>query len=98
MAKLFFAGYLLFLINSTYLAVFALPTIFYAFNVLFHVGFGVVLALPLLIYGMRLVRTAASDAGRWGALALQTGFWLMVGGIAAGMALIILSNVRPNRW
>ncbi len=98
MAKLFFAGCLLLLLNSAYLAVFASPTLFYAFNVLFHVGFGVVLALPFLIHGVRLVRTAASDPGRWGALALQMGFWLMVGSITAGIALIILGNVRPNRW
>ncbi len=98
MAKLFFAGCLLLLLNSAYLAVFASPTIFYALNVLFHVGFGVVLALPFLIYGVRLVRTAAPDLGQWGNLALRTGFWLMVGSMIAGLALILFGNIRPNRW
>src|SRR5262245_36500568 len=98
MVKFLYAGCLLLLINSAYLTAFASPTIFYALNVLFHVGLGIVLILPFLIYGVRLTRAIVPDMGLWGKLALRMGFWLMVGSIAAGVALIILGNVRPNRW
>ena len=97
-AKLLFTGCLALLVNSAYLAVFASPTIFYFANVLFHVGFGIVLVIPFFIYGPRLVRTAAASTGRWGAMVAQAGFWIMAGSMMAAMALIILGNVRPNRW
>ena len=50
MRKIFFYAFLILLINSAYLFSFGEPTLFYIFNVLFHVGLGVVLIIPFSIY------------------------------------------------
>ena len=48
--------FLILLINSAYLFSFGEPTLFYIFNVLFHVGLGVVLIIPFSIYTYQYLR------------------------------------------
>ena len=56
MRKIFFCAFLILLINSAYLFSFGEPTLFYIFNVLFHVGLGVVLIIPFSIYTYQYLR------------------------------------------
>ncbi len=91
LSSLILWGSPLLLINTTYLALFASPSIFYALNVLFHIGLGFVLVLPSLVYGIGLVC-------RRGGKALGAGLGLMAGSVMAALALILMGNIRPHRW
>src|SRR5215510_2571240 len=51
--KLLVIGYLILLINSSYLAAFADPTLFYFGNVAFHLLFGVVLTIIFALHALK---------------------------------------------
>ncbi|NIR48779.1 MAG: hypothetical protein GWN55_05250, partial [Phycisphaerae bacterium] len=97
MKKLLKAGFLLLIINSAYLASFASPDIFYMANVLFHVIFGVVIIVPFLVYGFRLLQRTTSELGQVGQVVGYAAYSLMILSMGAGLYLIIFGNLRPNR-
>jgi tetratricopeptide (TPR) repeat protein len=85
-------GFAVLLLNASYLAAFADPTLFYFANVLLHVGLGLV----LLIAAVPLVRRVTS--ARIGA---RTS-WLAVGialaaAASTGIYLILVGNLTPER-
>lgn len=96
--KIIVAGFLLLLVNSGYLAASGEPTIVYLANVLLHVVGGTVLVLPFLWYARGLARLCRPTRGWvWTGFA-WAGVWAMAGGMVAGVALMILGNLTPNRW
>lgn len=98
MTKFLFAGSLLLLLNSVYLAAFASPTLFYYSNVLLHVGLGILLLPPAIISGVRYVRRGLPHQGRFWPLVVRLSFLSLLISMAAGLALILVGNLRPNRW
>jgi tetratricopeptide (TPR) repeat protein len=96
--KILFAGFLVLLVNSGYLAVSAEPTLLYLTNVLLHVGGGAALIVPFLWSGRNLVRLCRATQGKRSAVVASAGVWVMAGGMAAGVALMILGNLTPYRW
>ncbi|MDE0554172.1 MAG: hypothetical protein OXI24_08160, partial [Candidatus Poribacteria bacterium] len=56
MRKISLSIFLILLLNSAYLFSFGEPTLFYIFNVLLHVGLGIVLILPFSIYTYKQFR------------------------------------------
>ena len=90
MRKLSLITFLILLINSAYLFSFGEPTLFYIFNVLFHVGLGVVLVIPFSIYTYRQFNHI-SKLG-------QIGIVGIVVGIISGGYLMIVGATTPYRW
>ncbi|HET8676017.1 MAG TPA: multiheme c-type cytochrome, partial [Blastocatellia bacterium] len=89
-AKFLIAGFILLLINSSYLAAYAEPTLFYFGNVALHLLMGLVLAVTSGIYlRKRLGELSRSMLFAVIALALSTGF---------GVFLMIFGATRPYRW
>jgi tetratricopeptide (TPR) repeat protein len=89
-AKFLIAGFILLLINSSYLAAYAEPTLFYFGNVALHFLIGLALAVTSAIYlRKRLGELSRSMLFAVIALALSTGF---------GVFLMIFGATRPYRW
>lgn len=91
-------GILLLLPNSGYLIAFAENSFFYMLNVFLHVGLGLALLVPALIYGRRLL---AKDARTGKELAMFTGhlgFWFCVLGVAAALYLMLAGNFKKSEW
>ena len=80
---------ILLLLNSAYLAAFADPTIFYMFNVLFHLGLGILGGILFIIFIMRN-RGYFETLGSLAAALLVIGF-------ALGILLMITGAHRPYR-
>ena len=100
MRKIFFCAFLILLINSAYLFSFGEPTLFYIFNVLFHVGLGVVLIIPFSIYTYQYLRRnlqihiqkeQVSTLGQIGGIGI-------IIGIISGGYLMIVGATTPYRW
>ena len=100
MRKIFFCAFLILLINSAYLFSFGEPTLFYIFNVLFHVGLGVVLIIPFSIYTYQYLRRSlqthiqkeqVSTLGQLGGIGI-------IVGIITGGYLMIVGATTPYRW
>jgi tetratricopeptide (TPR) repeat protein len=98
MKRFFTAGFFLLILNSAYLGISASATVFYMANVLFHAVFGLILVIPFLRYGRRLLRTPAGQRSPWSLALGWLGYGLMVIAMAAGLALVILGNLRTHRW
>jgi len=96
--RIIFAAYLVLLVNSGYLLVTGEPTLVYLANVLLHVGVGALLTLSFPWYGRALVRLCRMPGGRVRTTAAYAGICSMAGGMAAGVALMLLGNLTPNRW
>jgi tetratricopeptide (TPR) repeat protein len=96
--KLLFIGFLLLLVNSGYLIASGQPTLVYLANVLLHVVVGAMLMLPFPWYTRGLLRLCRTTRGPMRAVFAQAGVMAMAGGMAAGVALLILGNLTPNRW
>ena len=90
MRKLFLITFLILLINSAYLFSFGEPTLFYIFNVLFHVGLGVVLILPFSIYVYKHFKRI-STLGQIGSIGIAIG-------IISGGYLMIVGATTPYQW
>ncbi len=89
-AKFLIAGFILLLINSSYLAAYAEPTLFYFSNVALHLLIGLVLAVTSAIYLRRRMRELSrSMLFSVIALGLST---------ALGIFLMIFGATRPYRW
>lgn len=82
--KLVLVGAVVMALNSAYLASFADPTLAYVFNVLLHVGVGVLfLALLAWFHAVN---------GRWGAMALA------IFATGTGLYLAIFAATQSHRW
>ncbi|MCY4552928.1 MAG: hypothetical protein OXC79_04565, partial [Candidatus Poribacteria bacterium] len=100
MRKLSLAAFFILLLNSAYLFSFGEPTLFYIFNVLLHIGLGIVLILPFCVYaykhlGHRLqARIQKQSTSTLGQLA---GIGITIG-IISGVYLMIVGATTPYRW
>ena len=88
--KFFLSIFLLLLLNSAYLFSFGEPTLFYIFNVLLHIGLGIVLILPFGLYTYKQFRRV-STPGRVGIIGIAVG-------IVTGGYLMIVGATTPYRW
>ena len=66
------------------------PTLFYIFNVLLHVGLGIVLILPFSLYAYKQFR-CLSTLGRVGMMGIAVG-------IVSGGYLMVVGATTPYRW
>src|SRR5215831_11400785 len=89
-AKLLVIGYLILLINSSYLAAFADPTLFYFGNVAFHLLFGVVLAVLFAVYALKRFKSFSRM--------LQLAVVLLGVSAALGLFMMKVGATRPYRW
>ena len=82
-------GFIVLLVNTAYIAAFALPTVLYMGNVLAHLVIGVIVAglFGALLVRDRDVRRGAGPAGFFFAIAL--GF---------GLYLVYVGNIREHSW
>ena len=87
MRKLFLAAFLILLLNSAYLFSFGEPTLFYIFNVLLHVGLGILLILPFSIYAYKQFKRI-SKLGQIGIIGIAVG-------IISGVYLMIVGAITP---
>ena len=90
MRKLSLAAFLILLFNSAYLFSLGEPTLFYIFNVLLHVGLGIVLILPFCIYTYKKFKRV-SKLGQIGMIGIAVG-------IITGFYLMIVGATTPYRW
>ncbi len=110
MRKLSLAAFLILLLNSAYLFSFGEPTLFYIFNVLLHVGLGIVLILPFSIYVYKHLGRGlqahiqkrrslqAHVQKRKNATLGQIGIIGIGVGIISGGYLMIVGAITPYRW
>ena len=85
-------------LNSAYLAAYATPSLFYMTNVLFHVVLGLVLILPFMISGIRVLKQSSDALGRHGLGLAWLTYGLMIISMMAGAVLTIIGNTRPHQW
>lgn len=82
-------GVLILLPNSGYLLAFAEASLLYLGNVFLHVGLGLLLFIPILLYGWRFLKQQARTGKELGLYAGHLGYWLLVLGMALGLFLTI---------
>jgi Flp pilus assembly protein TadD len=88
--KLLTTGFILLLINSSYLAAYAEPTLFYFGNVVIHLLLGVALAIISAAYLFKRLRTL-SPAMLFSVVALTLS-------TALGLFMMRYGSIRPYRW
>lgn len=89
-AKLLVVGYLVLLINSSYLAAYADPSLFYFGNVVMHMGLGVVLAIGVAVYALRHF----GQFSVW----LKAGLLLLGVSVAFGLFMMRFGATRQYYW
>lgn len=90
MRRISIYAFFLLLLNSSYLFSFGEPTLFYIFNVLFHIGLGILLIIPFTIYIYNKIRDI-SLIGRLGIISILVG-------IVGGGCLMVVGATTPFRW
>ncbi len=100
MRKISLFAFLILLINSAYLFSFGEPTLFYIFNVLFHVGLGIVLILPFSIYVCKYLKRSSQDRDQKEQVSVlgQVGTIGIIIGVITGGYLMIVGATTPYRW
>ena len=100
MRKISLFAFLILLINSAYLFSFGEPTLFYIFNVLFHVGLGIVLILPFSIYVCKYLGRSSQAHNQKKRVSIlgQTGTIGIIVGVITGGYLMIVGATTPYRW
>ena len=100
MRKISLSAFLILLLNSAYLFSFGEPTLFYIFNVLFHVGLGIVLIVPFSIYVYKYLarNLQAHDQTERVSILGQTGTIGIAIGIITGGYLMIVGATTPYLW
>lgn len=88
--KLLIIGFILLLINSSYLAAYAEPTLFYFGNVVIHLLLGLALAVISAVYVFKRLRTL-SPAMLFSVVALTLS-------TALGLFMMRYGATRPYRW
>src|SRR6059036_1352074 len=88
--KILATGFLLLLINSSYLAAYGHPSVFYIANLLFHLGLGLVLAMLFLSFLARSWPQLSAGGRACAALLLLSA--------AFGLLLMLFGATRPHRW
>lgn len=88
--KILIAGFLILLVNSSYLAAYAEPTLVYFGNIALHILLGAVLAIGFAIYAIR----------RFKAFAWPLRMAAILFGLSAGFGAYITKygTTRPYRW
>src|ERR671936_357727 len=85
-------GFLLLLVNSSYLAAYGTPSAFYIANLLLHLGLGLLLAALFLVFLL----------GRWSSLSAgaRASALLLLLSAAFGVSLMLIAGgpTRPPRW
>ena len=100
MRKISLSAFLILLINSAYLFSFGEPTLFYIFNVLLHVGLGIVLILPFSIYVYKYLERGlpAHDEKEQISILGQAGTIGIAVGVITGGYLMVVGATTPYRW
>ncbi len=88
--RLLIAGFLAILINSSYLAAYADPTLFYFGNVVLHLLLGTILAVSFVVFILRRLRALS-----WPMLLLSA---IVAASAVMGFYLMIVGSTRPHRW
>lgn len=88
--KLLIAGFLAILINSSYLAAYADPTLFYFGNVVLHLLLGAILAVSFVVFILRRLKTLS-----WPMLLASA---VVAASAVMGFFLMIFGSTRPYRW
>lgn len=89
-AKALVVGYLALLINSSYLAAYADPSLFYFGNVALHLLLGVVLAIAFTLYAFKRFRRFS--------IALKFATLLLGVSVALGLFMMRFGATRQYRW
>lgn len=87
---LLIAGFLAILINSSYLAAYADPTLFYFGNVVLHLLLGTILAVSFVVFILRRLK-----ASSWPMLLSSA---VIAASAVMGFYLMIVGSTRPYRW
>ena len=85
-----FLGFLLLLLNSSYLASFGTPSLFYISNVFIHILIGI----GLIPFFTLFVSRSFADMLHIGKIAIV----LLITGIISGLWLMVVGATTPNRW
>src|SRR5581483_3429942 len=85
--KLLAVGLLLLLLNSSYLAAFGHPTVFYLLNLMLHFGLGTLLTLLLLIVWAKDRRSLAEGK--------RIGAGVLLASAALGLTVLLFGATRP---
>lgn len=88
--KLLIAGFLAILINSSYLAAYADPTLFYFGNVVLHLLLGTILAVSFVVFILRRLKYLS-----WPVLSSAA---VLAASAVMGFYLMIFGSTRPYRW
>src|SRR5260370_18785491 len=88
--RLLIVGFLAILINSSYLAAYADPTLFYFGNVVLHLLLGAVLAVSFGVFIVKRLRTFS--------LPMLLSSVLLSMSAVMGFYLMIFGATRPYRW
>ena len=90
MVKLLVIGYLTLLVNSSYLAAYADPSLFYFGNVVLHLMLGVVLAIGFAVYAFKQFRQFSR--------LLKVAALLLGASVALGLFMMRFGATRQYRW
>ena len=88
----FLAGFLILVVNSGYLAVFAEASLFYVTNVLLHLVLGISLSTLALPAAKRFVLRQPHQSALWMVAVVALSL-----AAATGFGLVLLGNLRPMR-
>jgi tetratricopeptide (TPR) repeat protein len=89
-AKFLVIGYLVLLVNSSYLAAYADPTLFYFGNVALHLVLGVVVMVVFAVYAFKRFRQFSP--------AMKLAVLLLAVSAALGLFMMRFGATRPYRW
>jgi tetratricopeptide (TPR) repeat protein len=88
--KFLVIGYLVLLVNSSYLAAYAVPTLFYFANVALHLVLGVIVTVVFAAYGFKRFRQFSRT--------MKLAVFLLAVSAALGLFLMRFGATRPYRW
>ncbi len=91
-------GILLLIPNSGYLLSFSDASIFYLSNVFLHVALGLLLFVPVLIYGWRYLKREAHAGKEAGLFTGYAGFGLFAAGMIIGLYLTFAGVQQKSTW
>lgn len=96
--KWLIVGMLVLLPNSGYLLAFAEASILYLSNVFLHVGLGLLLFIPTLLYGWRFLQRQARTGKELALYAGHLGYALLALGMALGVYLTLAGVTQRISW
>lgn len=96
--KWLIVGMLVLLPNSGYLLAFAEASILYLSNVFLHVGLGLLLFIPTLLYGRRFLQRQARTGKELALYAGHLGYALLTLGMVLGVYLTLAGVKQRTSW